>query len=145
MRNTQKRRQNATRSTTETLLYAVDTAELGKESEIAMWRHTHSVRSVLKADCLCRPKRCITKFLLQKVERITEQILFLFVNPVTHVFTQSVVTDGTTPGRGSQISGTFIRATGWGWRAHFLLFKRGINPRSPVLMNFCSKRSKKYG
>ena len=145
MRNTQSKRQNTTRSTTETRLYAVGTAELGNASEIVMWKLTHSVRSVLKADFLCQPKRCITKSLSQKVERIAVQILFLFVNPVTHVFTQSVVTVGTTPGRAVAISGTFIRATGWGWRAHFLLFKRGINPRSPVLTIFHSKRSKKYG
>lgn len=130
MRNTQNKKQNATRSTTETRLYAVGTAEFGNVFEIVMWRHTHSVRSVWNTDSSYRPKRCITKFLSRKAERTAVQILFLFVNPVTQEFTQSVETVGTTPGRGSQISGAYIRATGWGWRAHFLLFKRGINPQA---------------
>jgi hypothetical protein len=61
VRNTQRLKPNATRSTTETLLYAVDTAEPGNESVTAMWNNTRCVRCAKQRDGSYLLKRYTTR------------------------------------------------------------------------------------
>ena len=74
VRNTQRLKPNVTRSTTEILLYAVGTAEPGKESVTAMLNSTPYVRCAKQRDDLYRQKKSTTRPLLQMVVLTQERI-----------------------------------------------------------------------
>ena len=73
VRNTQSKRQNATRSMTETLLYAVDTAEHGNESVTVTLPLTLCVRSANETGSSLPLKKFITSFLCPKAEQINSK------------------------------------------------------------------------
>lgn len=67
-------RTNATRSTTEILLYAVGMDGHGRESVTAMSHSIRSVNSATTKESWWRPKRYTTRNHCPRVERMTEAI-----------------------------------------------------------------------
>lgn len=140
VRNTNGKRTNATRSTTETLLYAVGMAERGNESVTHMLLPILYVRDANSKENLFRHKRCITSFLFPRAELTQETTLLLCVNPVTRLSTPSEVTDGTSRlvsncsrnllwvGVSKSLQ-PFARATGVGFRAQIRKSFQGNRPR----------------
>ena len=79
-----------------TLLYAVGTADRGRESVPVMLRPILSVRRVSAGESSFRSRKSITSCRLPKAVRTTETISFRCAKAVMLVSMRSVVTDGTT-------------------------------------------------
>ncbi len=91
MRN---RRTNATRSTTETLLYAVGMDGHGRESVTVMSHSICSASSVMRKESLWRPRRYIIRNLCRKEELMMRVTSLLYVKCATQGFMHRVETDG---------------------------------------------------
>ena len=81
-----------------TLQQGNDTDVRGNASVTAMLRHTPSVSCAPRRECLSQSKRYTTRFLCQKVERMTGATSSLCASRATHGYTQREVTDGTDEG-----------------------------------------------
>ena len=126
-RSTKDKRTNATRSTTETLLYAVGMEECGNVSVTPMLLHILCVRAVSRKANLYQHKKCIISFLFRKAEHMQETTSLLCVWLVILKSMPSVEIDGTNKvvastivvatsfmGRGIKISTPFHSCNGRG-------------------------------
>ena len=127
VRSTKDKRTNDTRSTTETLLYAVGTEECGSVSVTPMSLHILCVRDANKKANLYQRKKCIISFLFRKAERMQGTTSLLCVRLVILKSMPSVEIDGTNKvvastivvatsfmGRGIKISTPFHLCNGRG-------------------------------
>ena len=121
------KRTSATRSTTETLLYAVVMAELGSVLETAMCNSILCVSCAKRKVCLFLPKRSIIASRLRKAAHTHERISLLFANRVTPESMQSEVIVGTTTtGRGGQnLCGLHAVQRAWGL-THKIAVSNGV-------------------
>lgn len=102
-RSTGRKRQEPTRSTDGTNLYAAGTDGHGHASAHGTQRNIPSANSALSAAFLFRSRKSTTSFRWQKVGHMIRTILYPFASRVTPASMQSGVTDGENQdGRGGK-------------------------------------------